>query len=42
MTPFMRGLMRQPPAVIAWVSMLVLANGVLSLFFYDTLEANLP
>lgn len=39
MTPFMRGLMRQPPAVMAWVGMLVLTNGVLALFFLHTLEA---
>jgi len=39
MTPFMRGLMRQPPAVMAWVGMLVLVNGVLALFFLHTLEA---
>lgn len=39
MTPFMRGLMRQPPLVMAWVGILVLVNGALSLFFLDTLEA---
>lgn len=39
MTPFMRGLMRQPPLVMAWVGMLVLVNGVLALFFLNTLEA---
>jgi hypothetical protein len=40
MTPFMRGLMRQPPIVVAWVGLLVLANGVASAFFWHTLEAN--
>ncbi len=39
MTPFMRGLMRQPPLVMAWVGILVLVNGGLSLFFLDALEA---
>ena len=40
MTPVMRGLMRQPPIVVAWVGLLVLANGVASAFFWHTLEAN--
>ena len=40
MTPFMRGLMRQPPIVKAWVGLLVLVNGVASAFFPNTLEAN--
>ncbi len=39
MTPFMRGLMRQSPAVMAWVGVLVLVNGALALFFLYTLEA---
>lgn len=39
MTPFMRGLLRQRPAVIAWVGVLVLVNGVAPLFFLQTLEA---
>ena len=40
MTPFMRGLMRQPPMVKAWVGLLVLVNGVAALFFLPPLEAN--
>ncbi len=41
MTPFMRGLMRQPPVVVAWVGLLLLANGVASVFFWHTLEAKI-
>ncbi len=40
MTPFMRGLTRQPPMVKAWVGLLVLVNVVASLFFLPPLEAN--
>ena len=40
MTPFMRGLMRQPPIVKAWVGLLVLVNVVAALFFLPPLEAN--
>ena len=39
MTPFMRGLMRQPSSVMAWVGMLVLVNGIVPLFLLNTLEA---
>jgi len=31
--------MRQPPVVLAWVGLLVLANGIAPLFFWQTLEA---
>lgn len=40
MTLVMRGIMRQPPMVKAWVALLVLVNGVASLFFLSTPEAN--
>ena len=40
MTRVMRGLMRQPPLVVAWVGLLVLANGVASAFFWHIPEAN--
>ena len=40
MTIVMRGIMRQPPMVKAWVGLLVLVNVGASLFFLPPLEAN--
>ena len=40
MTPFLRGLMRQPPMVKAWVGLLVLVNVGASLLLLPPLEAN--
>ena len=40
MTLVMRGIMRQPPMVKAWVGLLVLVNVGASLFFLPPLEAN--
>ena len=36
---FMRGLLRQPVAVIVWVGWLVVVNGVGSLWFIGSIEA---
>jgi hypothetical protein len=38
LSPFSRGLLRQSPAVLGWVGILVIVNGIVPLFFLSTLE----